>query len=170
MRVVNHICAFLGRKYGRCTTAGNSGVFWCSTKTDENGVHVTNYWGNCNCKYLGKNIFSLGNSPLTFRTRQFNMMKNNIKAYVISPRMGANLVRDRYMKSNHVIWHVKLNSLFKKETINALLSLLSKHQLRRNIWAKLSGPQLPKVQDTNACSIKTEFPTKRTVLPNSGTI
>ena len=34
--------------------------------------------------------------------------QGKILPYVISPRMGANLVRDRIMKSNHAICHVKL--------------------------------------------------------------
>ena len=38
-------------QHSQCTTVGNNGTPWCSTKTDENNNHITGYWGNCakNC-------------------------------------------------------------------------------------------------------------------------
>ena len=41
-------------KYGECTNV-DSKKFWCSAEVDENGIHVTGSWGNCdkNCKNEG---------------------------------------------------------------------------------------------------------------------
>ncbi len=33
--------------YNACTTVGNGGVLWCSTKTDSSDNHITGNWGNC---------------------------------------------------------------------------------------------------------------------------
>ena len=36
-----------GTSYDSCTTDGNNGVEWCSTKTDQNNNHLPGFWGNC---------------------------------------------------------------------------------------------------------------------------
>lgn len=38
-----------GVTYDACTNVGHDKP-WCSTETDANGIHVTDHWGNCECK------------------------------------------------------------------------------------------------------------------------
>jgi len=39
--------SYKGALYKECTTVDNSGVAWCSTQTDHEGVHTKGKWGNC---------------------------------------------------------------------------------------------------------------------------
>ena len=49
--VENEICKFpfkySNATHHKCTTIGNNGKLWCSTRTDETAHHVAGRWGNC---------------------------------------------------------------------------------------------------------------------------
>ena len=56
---------YKGTTYSSCTNAGED-FYWCSTKVDESGNHVSGEWGNCNsdcfagkCKMICVRMLSL---------------------------------------------------------------------------------------------------------------
>ena len=59
-----------GKTYNECAYDSSLGdtYFWCSTKVDSSGTHVTGNWGKCDldtcpCKYKFQNIWGEGVYP-----------------------------------------------------------------------------------------------------------